>query len=309
MTRHILLPVTILAMVILSAGCDSPDSFQMSNVAISETALADANGLERKVLKAIQSNRERLPNRAALTWEITTKQETEGARSKPIELHGNFEMWWQDEQVATRSRLEAVAVAPDNSRQIEKQGFCTAYDGDEFRRAENTPQPEEVTTLNKPKYRRHENWLEIIGWAKPPFTKLRRDDLSVRWSEKNEQGGRTATRSVSNAGGVVLMTETFDLQRGGEFVGHEWFDEKGRLYSRCEVSLGQVVDDVWFPTRRLEQAIIPASGIPDTNQSVLYQLNINDSRFGDEAELDKTYFDALPPFSAIDRSRKRGQLK
>jgi len=71
-----------------------------------------------------------------------------------------------------------------------------------------------------------DNLFEVVRWTRHPDFKRVRDsrDLNVDWTTADRGGRRVARRAVANSEGTVMAVCYYALSRGGEYVGHEWYD-------------------------------------------------------------------------------------
>lgn len=289
-SMHMLLVVSIACF-----GCGNQDSKAVTAKPGAETqnAVPTESDLESRVRQAQTANREKLPARAKLVWKQISDREYDSQGMRTLTLHGHYEMWWDGEKIATRNMSEVLTQSPDGSSAVEKHGFCTAFDGDEFRRVPNETNPENVSTKREPEYRRDENWLHIIKWNQTALERAKKEGLLYSWTETIRDNRPHAVRSVCNAEGTLLEEKYFDLEQGGEYVGHAWFDQQGRCYSQSAIELKEITTGFWFPITLEETSLDPKSG--KRTARIRYEINEDKSQFAKEAQVPPAYFDELPP--------------
>ncbi|MBT6158267.1 MAG: hypothetical protein HOL01_05450 [Planctomycetaceae bacterium] len=277
------------------------------------TATADGDVIKARLLKMMDANRTTFQANfgcGSIQWTQHAKQDAfdlEGVHIEETETNGVFQLWWDGEKVATRYTRDSIHTYPDGSWSIEKTGQRTAFDGKEFRRAENAANPKRVDTSLKPKYRPEENWFRMTWFRYPGWT-WRTDferienlkDCSVSWSVVVFEGRKHARLEWKMAKdsratkwrGIKL----FDLERGGELVREDNYIS-GRPKWRQTRVIKKVGNDVWFPAEKVVEFLNPKTGKVTSRHR--YLLDMRASSFNDRASIPNDVFH-LPSFKVLD---------
>ena len=190
-----------------------------------------------------------LLQRGILKW---TKSvfEDEFVPGRTIEISGNFELWWDNDKIATAYMEDLVYERKDGSYYTERGGQRTAYNGTEFRVVPNVRNPRDIAITMDPEFRLFENWFEIVGWTREPEIRALEaiPDVKLAYESYGNTEGEFLRLKVSRQDDEARLVYVYDLSKGGNLVLEEWYDEQGRLYAEDKYELTWVAGCAWLPT-------------------------------------------------------------
>lgn len=252
-----------------------------------ENSLSTA--LETGVLEELRRNDAGLMS-GHLAWTRKTR-ENEFVPGRKTDTSGEYKLWWDGKKIATEYMQDNVYDDKDHGVMIKKSGERKAFNGIEFREVMNMENPRDISLSKEPKFRKDENWLEIVGLSGDSRFETRlktyRDykKADIQWTSNDS----LIVCRIINLADSSRMELYFDTLKNCSLTREEWYNPQGKRYAEFTRTLHQVAGDVYFPSEMTSIVRNPDTGV--TTLETTYSLRLNECKFNDTSTFPRNIFE------------------